>query len=185
MRQLSWLNISMVEIRHNRIDVRRERVGLDCEGVRGATVHPKNVEEAVAKLQHDEERARRLRQAHLDGSAGTPPVQAETAVNPSKISSMQTSEAPAYSLGRLVHRAEPELKTHTSYLVFALLPRDWTEEDEQKCRQQWPSDKVDVKENVTGKSRRQMKREAKAHCQEGEGNDKGEPMKVEAENVES
>lgn len=185
MRQLSWLNISMVEIRHNRIDVKRERVGLDCEGVRGATVHPKNVDEAVAKLQHDDERARRLRQAHLDGSADTPPVQAETAVNLSKVQSMQTSMTPVYSLGRLVHRAEPELKTHTSYLVFALLPRDWTEEDEQKCRQQWPSDKVEVKENVSGKSRRQMKREANAQRQEEEGNGKREPIEVEAENVES
>ena len=28
-----------------------------------------------------------------------------------------------YKEGRPVHRTEPELKTHTSYLVFAVLPR--------------------------------------------------------------
>lgn len=191
MRQLSWLNISMVEIRHNRIDVKRERVGLDCEGVRGATVHPRNVDEAVMKLRYDDERARRLRQAHLDDSASTsgdtPTAQEENLVSLSKIPSMQTSAAPSYNLGRLVHRAEPELKTHTSYLVFALLPRDWTDEDEQKCRQQWPSDKVDVKEKASGKSRRQLKREAKAQRleEEGEGTDKIEPPEAEAENFAS
>ena len=35
-----------------------------------------------------------------------------------------------YKEGRLVHRTEPDLKTHTSYLVFAVLPREWTDKDE-------------------------------------------------------
>ena len=39
--------------------------------------------------------------------------------------------------GRLVHRTEPELKTHTSYLVFAVLPREWTGEDEERARGRW------------------------------------------------
>jgi tRNA (adenine57-N1/adenine58-N1)-methyltransferase len=39
--------------------------------------------------------------------------------------------------GRLVHRTEPEIKTHTSYLVFAVLPREWTGEDEERARKQW------------------------------------------------
>jgi len=64
----------------------------------------------------------------------------------------------------LIHRSEPELKTHTSYLVFAILPRDWTEEDEQKCRQKWPSQKLDAPQPKGGKSRRQEKREAKERC---------------------
>jgi len=44
--------------------------------------------------------------------------------------------------GRLVHRTEPEIKTHTSYLVFAVLPREWTAEDEAACRAKWPPEKV-------------------------------------------
>jgi tRNA (adenine57-N1/adenine58-N1)-methyltransferase len=42
-----------------------------------------------------------------------------------------------YKEGRLVHRTEPELKTHTSYLVFAVLPRQWTKEDEDKARRKY------------------------------------------------
>lgn len=181
MRQLSWLNISMVEVRHNRIDVKRERIGLDCEGVRGATVFPKTVDEAVAKLRSDDERARRIRQAHLDGKANDAAIQKDKSVSSSKVSSGGKSVEPPYTLGRLVHRSEPELKTHTSYLVFAILPRDWTEEDEQKCRQQWPSDKVDVKDAVPGKSRKQMKKEAKAQRLREEEEAKGEGVQVKKE----
>jgi len=32
--------------------------------------------------------------------------------------------------GKIVTRIEPEIKSHTSYLVFAVLPREWTVEDE-------------------------------------------------------
>jgi tRNA (adenine57-N1/adenine58-N1)-methyltransferase len=40
--------------------------------------------------------------------------------------------------GRLYHRAETELKTHTSYLVFATLPREWSDEDESAVAEKWP-----------------------------------------------
>ncbi|ROT39013.1 GCD14 protein [Sodiomyces alkalinus F11] len=40
--------------------------------------------------------------------------------------------------GRLVHRSESEIKTHTSYLVFATLPREWTEADEEAALARWP-----------------------------------------------
>jgi tRNA (adenine57-N1/adenine58-N1)-methyltransferase len=40
--------------------------------------------------------------------------------------------------GRLTHRTESDLKTHTSFLLFAVLPRGWTAEDEAKCEDQWP-----------------------------------------------
>lgn len=36
--------------------------------------------------------------------------------------------------GPLVTRIEPEVKTHTSYLVFAVLPREWTGEQEQEAQ---------------------------------------------------
>ena len=48
----------------------------------------------------------------------------------------------AFKEGRLTHRTEPEIRTHTSYLVFAVLPMEWSEEDEDHCRQRWPSDKA-------------------------------------------
>jgi len=39
--------------------------------------------------------------------------------------------------GQLVHRTEPDIKTHTSYLVFAVLPEEWSPEDEEKCLAKW------------------------------------------------
>ncbi|KAJ6053481.1 uncharacterized protein N7446_009493 [Penicillium canescens] len=156
MRQLSWLNISMVEVAQRRIDVRRDRVGLDTEGVRGATLYPKTVDEAVAKLRSDEQRAKRIRDHRQNREdpdykeiVEDPPAYKEAA-----------SDAPSYALGRLTHRTEPDLKTHTSYLVFAILPRDWSEEDEQRCRQQWPSEKISKPDDKPTKSKKQMKKEA-------------------------
>ncbi|OOQ91295.1 tRNA (adenine(58)-N(1))-methyltransferase catalytic subunit trm61 [Penicillium brasilianum] len=154
MRQLGWLDISMVEVNHHRIDVKRERIGLDCEGVRGATVYPKSVDEALSKLLTDDERAKRLRLAHLQGTRANRTEEDTT-------STPKDQNVPTYNLGRLVHRTESEIKTHTSYLVFAILPRDWSEEDEKKCRQQWPSDKLEVEEKAVSKTRRQQKKEFK------------------------
>jgi tRNA (adenine57-N1/adenine58-N1)-methyltransferase len=155
MRELGWLDISMVEVNHNRIDVKRERIGLDCEGVRGATVFPKSVDEALSKLLTDDERAKRLRQAHLEGTRVNPSSREDTTREP------KDQSTPTYNLCRLVHRTESEIKTHTSYLVFAILPRDWSEEDEQKCRQKWPSDKVEEEPKKATKSRKQQKKEFK------------------------
>jgi tRNA (adenine57-N1/adenine58-N1)-methyltransferase len=39
-----------------------------------------------------------------------------------------------------VHRTEPEVKTHTSYLTFAVLPTAWSEEDENEAARLWPVD---------------------------------------------
>ncbi|KAJ5099553.1 tRNA (adenine(58)-N(1))-methyltransferase catalytic subunit trm61 [Penicillium argentinense] len=162
MRKLSWLNISMVEVQHNRIDVKRERVGLDAEGVRGATVFPRTVDEAVNKLRTDEQRAKRFRLAHMDGEEQFAAAKDDEKEKAAAAAAAQGPPVPVYNMGRLTHRSEPELRTHTSYLVFAILPRDWTEEDEQRCRQKWLSDIAELPEGQSGKSNKQMKREFKA-----------------------
>ncbi|CAI7578558.1 unnamed protein product [Penicillium crustosum] len=155
MRKLSWLNISMVEVAQRRLDVKRDRIGLDAEGVRGATVFPKTVEEAVAKLRSDEQRAKLIRENRLTkDQPGYQPIAKETPFYKEK------TDVPAYAQGRLTHRSEPDLRTHTSYLVFAILPRAWSEEDEQKCRDQWPSAKVAKPDNEPKASKKQLKREA-------------------------
>src|SRR5436309_13037252 len=46
MRQLGLVDIEMVDISHKRIDIRRERVGLDCEG-RKVMIAAADVDEAV------------------------------------------------------------------------------------------------------------------------------------------
>ncbi|KAF3919034.1 hypothetical protein ABW21_db0201208 [Orbilia brochopaga] len=40
--------------------------------------------------------------------------------------------------GRVTVRTEPELKTHTSYLVFAILPLSWTDQDEADAKIKYP-----------------------------------------------
>ncbi|KAJ5874710.1 uncharacterized protein N7529_003140 [Penicillium soppii] len=156
MRQLGWLNISMVEVAQRRIDVKRDRIGLDTEGVRGATMFPQTVEQAVAKLRSDEQHAKLVRDhRHNRDKPNYVPITKETPVFNDK-----TSDLPLYAQGRLVHRSEADLRTHTSYLVFAILPREWTEEDERKCREQWPSAKISKPDETKKISKKQLKKEA-------------------------
>ncbi|KAJ9302674.1 hypothetical protein DTO271G3_48 [Paecilomyces variotii] len=164
MRQLGWLNISMVEVQQRRIEVHREYIGLEYEGVRSATVFPNSVEESVARLRTVEEHAKRYRVTAEQGeSSETPLRQTTTGDSETDKGAADRSKQrpPPYNSGRLIHRTEPEIKTHTSYLLFAVLPRAWSEEDEEKCRQTWPSRKSDA-EAGKPKSRRQLKREERA-----------------------
>lgn len=176
LRQLSWLSIEMVEVNHHRIEVRREILGLEAEGIRGATVFPKSVEEAVSKLRTIEDRARQYRalQLHQKNAAGlssemsnaaaeTKTAAAETpAASISAVQGSSLKQIPIYEQGRLLHRTEPDLKTHTSYLVFAVLPQDWSEAEERKCREKWPSRQaLDPSQMQQPKSKKQMKRETK------------------------
>ncbi|PWY96362.1 tRNA methyltransferase complex GCD14 subunit [Aspergillus sclerotioniger CBS 115572] len=172
LRQLSWLSISMVEVNHHRIEVKREKTGLEYERVRGAVVFPKDVDEAVVKMRHVEEHSRKYREMmhQLDDEESTPmpasTAKPETEAPESYAPTPQTSDIPPYKQGRLVHRSEQDLKTHTSYLVFAVLPRDWTEEDEQKCREKWPPHQVDLTQPEKPKGRKQLKRERKERLEE-------------------
>lgn len=171
LRQYGWINISMVEIQHRNIEVRRERYGVEGDGGRGSLPGPRNVEEAVSKLQAIEERAKIFHAAQVQASAASGQSGEDADVDmdaatpkPEKSINSETStetSVPLFKQGKVVHRWENELKTHTSYLVFAILPLSWTDEDEQKARQKWPSD-VDNQTLVAGKSKKQMKREAKA-----------------------
>ncbi|KZF20407.1 tRNA methyltransferase complex GCD14 subunit [Xylona heveae TC161] len=155
MRQLGWVEIEMVEVQHKRLEVRRERVGLHEEGLRGVTAMPASVDEAVSRLREVEGRFRSFhgKNTGADGSEdasganateskeGTPASTPATYV--SKQQRQQSirdslADRKVFKEGRLVHRTEPEIRTHTSYLVFALLPREWTAEDEARCQKKWP-----------------------------------------------
>ncbi|KAI4714086.1 hypothetical protein J4E89_001536 [Alternaria sp. Ai002NY15] len=163
LRTLGWVEIDMVEINAKRLDVRRERVGLQEEGVRGGNAHPANVQEAVQRLRDVEGRAavfhsmQREKQEEVmrkaearkrgenvgeGGEVGKGKKKKMEGVPPSKHDRLAQSKKDMESRtlfkeGRLVHRTEPELKTHTSYLVFAVLPREWTKEDEEKAKRKW------------------------------------------------
>ncbi|KAL9080823.1 MAG: hypothetical protein Q9157_000519 [Trypethelium eluteriae] len=159
LRSLGWVEIEMVEIMHKRLEVRRERVGLQEEGLRGVNPSPANVSEAFERLKEIEGRQRAFHEnqvtSSVDGSKGagekaTKPEEqkAKQAMANSlgmiskaeRLKNIRDAEAKRklYKEGRLVHRTEPELKTHTSYLVFAVLSRQWTADDEKLCREKWP-----------------------------------------------
>lgn len=164
LRNLGWTEIEMVEIAAHRVEVRRERVGLAEEGLRGVNDSPASVDEAVGRLKEVEGRSRIFHNGNIESE--TPAA----ALGSAQVSKQQRLENIRHALdgrklykeGRLIHKAEPELKMHTSYLVFAVLPREWSEEDETMAQEKWPA-KVEVKEERNGPvSKRQRKKEAKA-----------------------
>ncbi|KAL2859691.1 tRNA methyltransferase complex GCD14 subunit-domain-containing protein [Aspergillus pseudodeflectus] len=194
LRQHSWLHISMVELQHKRIEVKREKTGLEYEGVRSANVFPRNVEDAVQKMRVVEERSVRFREslgqddgAQSDNENSAAANQQNTSDDtdlPIFIPSNFNEGIPAHAQGRLVHRSEPDIKTHTSYLVFAVLPREWSEEDERQCVEKWPSQNVaDSAQQPKGKSKKQLRREAKAQekAQELAEKEKESEVKTEAQ----
>jgi tRNA (adenine57-N1/adenine58-N1)-methyltransferase len=156
----------MVEIAAKRLDVRRERVGLGEEGARGGNATAATVQEAVQRLRDVEGRAavfhnmqkekqeEIMRRAEAKkrgekisavdgegkgrkdkdkGERAPPGKQGRTDMSKKDVEKQRT----VFKEGRLIHRTEPELKTHTSYLVFAVLPRQWSKEDEEKARKKW------------------------------------------------
>ncbi|QSS53305.1 GCD14/PCMT domain-containing protein [Histoplasma capsulatum var. duboisii H88] len=209
LRQHDWVSISMVEVNHRQIEVRRERYGIEGGGGRGTIPGPRNVEESVTRLRDIGERGKAFHASQAQSEVES--AQATTSKNETendnckggdgdgkRESSKEGTEivdpegsdkndpsssvisgilklkqstpsvqplVPAYKQGNLIHRSEPDLKTHTSYLVFAILPITWSEEEEQQCREKWPS--VAKSRAVDGasvhpKSKKQMKREEKA-----------------------
>lgn len=168
MRRLGWTDIDMVEVLHRRLDVRRERVGLHEEGLRGVNATAATVDEAVGRLRevegkfkewHELTRARGQEQAGAVKQASDlkhEPVDHSTENSSSKQARLERikndlGSRKIYKEGRLVHRTEPEIKTHTSYLVFAVLPREWSDDQEQACRKQWP---IEVKAPADHDSRK-------------------------------
>ncbi|KAL1593010.1 tRNA (adenine-N(1)-)-methyltransferase catalytic subunit trm61 [Nothophoma quercina] len=168
LRTLGWVEIDMVEIQAKRLEVRRERVGLAEEGLRGGNASAATVQEAVQRLRDVEGRAavfhslqkekqeevlrraearKRGEQGDRREPGGTPSKKdkvrvGKESVPPSKHDRLDKAKKDAetralYKEGRLVHRTEPELKTHTSYLVFAVLPRQWSAEDEERAKKRY------------------------------------------------
>lgn len=149
MWKLGWTEIEMVEVQNRRIDVRREHTGLQFEGQRGVNANAASVEESISRLREVEEK---LSTFHSNkdiravekagglkaGGGGSEEKKIESKASRQVRLKAETESRKLYKEGSLVHRTEPEVKTHTSYLVFAVLPRAWTEEQEMECLRQWP-----------------------------------------------
>lgn len=159
MRKLGWVDIDMVEISHKRIQVFREKIGLNIISERGMVQAPKDVAEALVKLkeieakaaehnakmmaQHQKKKAEDDDDAVEDEKAlGAPASEANGSLENPKVQVIEEESKDAavksFMQGQLVTRPESDIKAHTSYLVFAVLPREWTEEDEAGAAAKWP-----------------------------------------------
>ena len=163
MRNFGWVDIEMVELSQKRFEIRRERIGIDNGAQRGLQSVPASVEESVARLKEVEGTFKAFHE-----SGDKPEVTKKDRGNPNNRDKIIESlvEKKVYKEGKLVHRTEPEVKTHTSYLVFAVLPQEWTAEDEARARKKWEVliRTEDEKSNASGEvavSKRQMKKAAR------------------------
>jgi tRNA (adenine57-N1/adenine58-N1)-methyltransferase catalytic subunit len=154
LRHLGWVDIFMVEIAHKRLEIRRERVGIDNSLQRGALATAASVEEAVLRLKEVEGRFKsfheqtekqgdedvKMEDNEENGKNSNKKQMRKRSDNPNSKERLLESlvERKIYKEGRLIHRSEQEIKLHTSYLLFAVLPQEWTAEDEEKARANWP-----------------------------------------------
>ena len=159
LRRAGWTEIDMVEVQNRRIDVRREQVGLKNEGLRGVNAAAATPAEAIKRLREVEHKLVEFHASKAEKSAAESGVKHGDEANgtsngaplegkdqrkkpPSKQARLdkikkEAEERKLYKEGNLVHRTEPEVKTHTSYLVFAVLPREWNEDDESRATEAW------------------------------------------------
>jgi tRNA (adenine57-N1/adenine58-N1)-methyltransferase len=176
MRHLGWVDIEMVEVAQKRFEIRRERIGIAADPQRGLQATPASVDEAVARLKEVEGT---LKTFHESGERM--PSSKKDRVNPNSRKKLIESlvERKVYKEGKLVHRTEPEVKTHTSYLVFAVLPMEWSEADEAAASVQWEvkqGDEAMVVETplvrMSGKQKKRAERQqaAAARAAESHGN---------------
>ncbi|KAF6804293.1 tRNA (adenine(58)-N(1))-methyltransferase catalytic subunit trm61 [Colletotrichum musicola] len=163
MRTLGWVDIDMIDISHKKFNVVRDRAGLG-RPEKGIPPTARDVGEAVGKLREIEKRTREYHNSAAADSMDVDQAAAAAAANANGGDRSSEEDAAGdvkpWLQGRVIHRAEPELKTHTSYLVFAVLPREWSEEDEAAAAAKWPcgSEKgvIGAKDKET---RKQEKRE--------------------------
>jgi tRNA (adenine57-N1/adenine58-N1)-methyltransferase len=147
MRELGWLEITMFEMQQKRLNVRRELTSLNYEGLRGVNATAASVEEAVGRLRELDEK---FQVFHKSEAKNAKQVKAlKKYANPEKGTTMESKksrldrikeedkERKVWREGKLVHKTEPEVKTHTSFLVFAILPRVWSDDDEERMRKKW------------------------------------------------
>jgi tRNA (adenine57-N1/adenine58-N1)-methyltransferase len=154
LRKNNWTEIEMFEVQNRRIDVRRERVGFKEEGLRGVNASAATVEEAITRLREVETKLSDFHsnKAVADGRATGVEKKIQSKAERLEKIRREAEGRKLYKEGNLVQRTEPEVKTHTSYLVFATLPREWSEEDERACLEQWSVDELMVGKVESGKA---------------------------------
>jgi tRNA (adenine57-N1/adenine58-N1)-methyltransferase len=143
LRALGWIDIDMVEVSHKKLNVLRDRIGINLLSDKGVNTSPADVSEALYRLKEVGKKTQDFHKAQFAGKGAKSEDQmdvdtpAKTA-DGSAIPNGEVRTEKTWMQGRLVHRSEPELKTHTSYLVFAILPPEWSEEEEAAAMAKWP-----------------------------------------------
>ncbi|KAF3941068.1 hypothetical protein ABW19_dt0204857 [Dactylella cylindrospora] len=163
LRESGWTEEELVEVAHKRLEVRRVGVGGREVGskprapVTDDEVKSVSVEDAVGRLKHQlwHRKAKQARQRErmakkrkleggdLDGEDADENDVGEAEegeeLDDEEIEGNNgESKLHLFKQGRVIVRTEPELKTHTSYLVFAVLPLSWTEDDEERAKLKYP-----------------------------------------------
>ncbi|EGS17183.1 uncharacterized protein CTHT_0064980 [Thermochaetoides thermophila DSM 1495] len=191
MRRLGWVDIDMVEIANRKYHASRDRVGLHLNFDRGVNNSPKDVEEALKRLTEIEERTRQHAARAREGGDGDVEMESgdegDVAVKLEDTAAEQPQESSSSSVapwleGRLITRGEPEIKTHTSYLVFAVLPREWTEEDEAAAAAMYPLGKEQKVIGAVDKQLRKQERREQLQQKSG-GNSRKERRKQRDEKI--
>lgn len=139
--RLGWSAIETVTLGHHDIMVRRERVGVAEEGSRDGNPMPATVDEAMAHLRstrENEEQARQrmiAREAKGERKRGSGKADNGKTGKEKRVESLMEGRKgrSLWREGRLATRTEGELKGHTSFLTFAILPRVWTDADEAEA----------------------------------------------------
>ncbi|OBS21753.1 hypothetical protein FPOA_08090 [Fusarium poae] len=146
LRLLGWTDIDMVEISARRINTIRERVGANLPAERGNIQAPADVKEAMQRLKEINQKTKEFHKVAFK-STNTEDDSSAMDIDTPKSNSFKPNGKVAeddfkpWMNGNLYHRPETDLKTHTSYLTFAVLPREWTEEDEAAAFTKWPCGK--------------------------------------------
>lgn len=170
MRQLGWVDIDMIEVSNRKFNIIRDRAGLG-QPERGIPPTSRDVTEAVNKLREIEKRTREFHNladpnSAEDSSANNAMDVDQSANTNGNSTPEETSNVKQWLQGRVIHRSEPELKTHTSYLVFAVLPREWAEEDEAAALAKWP---CGSETGVIGSKDKQTRKQEKRELLQGKG----------------
>ncbi|KAG5982066.1 hypothetical protein E4U55_002326 [Claviceps digitariae] len=175
LRTLGWTDIDMVEIAHRRFNIMRDRAG--------ASTMPSDVMEAVKKLKTDLKRTQNFHKAQTSqpvSDASESKMEVDETASPSNDEEPDNKEdAAPWMQGNIVHRTENELKTHTSYLVFAILPRQWDDAAEEAAMAKWPcgQEKKTIG-NLDKQTRKQEKRELLAGKRQKKSRDEMIPQKA-------
>ncbi|KAK6333683.1 tRNA (adenine-N(1)-)-methyltransferase catalytic subunit trm61 [Orbilia blumenaviensis] len=156
LREQGWVEEDLVEVAHKRLEVRRmgpngREIGAKSRSQGDDEIKMASVEDSVSKLKkqlwhrkakqaRQREKLAKRRKLDDDGNE-VPDDDSDVDMDANDDDEAEEGQEAAeedtgnsrlhlFSQGRVLVRTEPELKTHTSYLVFAVLPLPWTEEDE-------------------------------------------------------